>query len=58
MSGNRDIPRAIAIDFDGCLCDDKFPLIGDPNWDVIDRAKHEIPLGSKLILWTCREGTY
>ena len=56
MSDDRKIPRAIAIDFDGCLCEDKFPMIGEPNWDVIARAKHEVSLGSKLILWTCREG--
>lgn len=50
------LPRAIAIDFDGCLCEDKFPYIGNPNIDIINRAKAEIANGAKIILWTCREG--
>lgn len=48
--------KAIAIDFDGCLCVNKYPAIGAPNWAVIERAKREQELGAGLILWTCREG--
>ena len=48
--------KAIAIDFDGCLCTDAFPEIGEPNWAVINRAKTEQQAGAGLILWTCREG--
>lgn len=48
--------KAIAIDFDGCLCSDAYPVIGEPNWDVIERAKQEQRQGAGLILWTCREG--
>ena len=48
--------RAIAIDFDGCLCTNAYPSIGEPNWSVIARAKEEQAQGSGLILWTCREG--
>jgi len=48
--------KAIAIDFDGCLCTDAFPAIGEPNWAVINRAKAEQRAGAGLILWTCREG--
>ena len=48
--------KAIAIDFDGCLCTDAFPAIGEPNWAVINRAKAEQRRGAGLILWTCREG--
>ncbi len=48
--------KAIAIDFDGCLCTDAFPAIGKPNWDVVNRAKQEQRDGAGLILWTCREG--
>ena len=46
--------KAIAIDFDGCLCTDAFPAIGQPNWDVINRAKVEQQAGAGLILWTSR----
>ncbi len=48
--------KAIAIDFDGCLCTDEYPSIGQPNWAVINRAKAEQLAGAGLILWTCREG--
>ena len=49
--------KAIAIDFDGCLCADAFPEVGAPNWEIINKAKHEQRWhGAGLILWTCREG--
>ena len=48
--------KVIAIDFDGCICSENWPWIGEPNWNVINRAKDEQKNGAKLILWTCREG--
>lgn len=48
--------RVIAIDFDGCLCDNKYPEIGAPHIYVIRKAIHEQNHGAKLILWTCRDG--
>lgn len=48
--------RTIAIDFDGCLCEDAWPEIGEPHWDVIRAAIREQVSGASLILWTCREG--
>lgn len=48
--------KAIAIDFDGCLCSNAFPDIGAPNWVVITKAAKEQAAGAGLILWTCREG--
>ena len=48
--------KAIAIDFDGCLCTDKYPGVGRPNWRVISLALVEQAKGAGLILWTCREG--
>ena len=50
------IRKAIAIDFDGCLFSDDYPGIGEPNWNVIHKAKEEQAAGAGLILWTCREG--
>ena len=47
--------KAIAIDFDGCLCTNAYPEIGEPNWPVIRRAQAEQRAGAGLILWTCRE---
>ena len=48
--------RVIAVDFDGCLCDNAYPHIGAPNWRVIEAALKERADGAALILWTCREG--
>lgn len=48
--------KVIAVDFDGCLCTDAWPLAGKPNWGIINRAKEEQAAGAALILWTCREG--
>lgn len=48
--------KVIAIDFDGCLCQDDYPEIGKPNEDVIEQAKRLRRDGACLILWTCRAG--
>lgn len=48
--------KVIAVDFDGTLCENKFPEIGEPKWPVIFAAKAEQEKGAKLILWTCRTG--
>ena len=46
--------KAIAIDFDGCLCENNWPEIGAPHMDVITAAIDEKNNGAALILWTCR----
>lgn len=48
--------KIIAIDFDGTLCENEWPEIGDPNIELITYLKEEQKVGSKLILWTCRVG--
>lgn len=48
--------KAIAIDFDGCLCEWAWPEIGAPHTDVINKAIREQVNGTALILWTCRVG--
>ena len=48
--------KTIAIDFDGTLCADEYPGIGEPNEAVIAAAKAEQKYGARLILWTCRTG--
>ena len=49
--------KIIAIDFDGTLCTNNWPEIGDPNFELIDCLLAEQKVaGSKLILWTCRTG--
>lgn len=44
----------IAVDFDGTLCSDQYPDIGQPNQGLIHYLKDQKKNGSKLILWTCR----
>lgn len=48
--------KVIAIDFDGTLCENAWPEIGTPRWEVIERAKNAQSNGAALILWTCRDG--
>lgn len=48
--------KIIAVDFDGCLCQCAWPLIGKANDDVIQTLIQRRAQGDKLILWTCREG--
>jgi len=50
------VVKIIAVDFDGCLCSDKYPDIGDPNWSVIHELQSRKYNGDKIILWTCRDG--
>lgn len=48
--------KIIAVDFDGTLCENKWPEIGSPNEKVIEYLKNRQKSGDKLILWTCRTG--
>ena len=43
-----------AVDFDGTLCVNEYPLIGEPIQEVIDYVLDLQKEGNKLILWTCR----
>ena len=46
----------IAVDFDGTLCENQWPDIGDANEELISYLKKQQEDGSKIILWTCRTG--
>lgn len=46
----------VAIDFDGILCDNKFPSIGKPRYDVISLVRQMIDNDIEVILWTSRCG--
>lgn len=45
----------IAVDFDGTLCVQCFPEIGEPKQAVINFVKSHAARGTKIILYTCRE---
>ena len=46
--------KITAVDFDGTLCEEKWPQIGEPNHEVINYIKGKKAAGEKIILWTCR----
>jgi hypothetical protein len=48
--------EVIAVDFDGTLCENDWPGIGLPNYNLINYLKKKRQDGNvSLILWTCRE---
>lgn len=49
-------PFVYAVDFDGTLCENKWPDIGEPNLPLINFLKKEQEAGKKVILYTMREG--
>ncbi len=54
--GNDYMPYAIAVDFDGCLCENLYPAIGRPHPRVLNKLRVAQGQGARIILWTCREG--
>ena len=48
--------KIIAVDFDGTLCENNWPEIGEPRFGTITYLLKEKKQGAKLILWTCRVG--
>ena len=48
------LPYIVAVDFDGTLCEDRYPEIGEPKQDVIELVQSYQKEGCKTVLWTCR----
>lgn len=48
--------KVYAVDFDGVLCEDAYPIIGKPYVRNIEYLKNARKKGDKIILWTCRDG--
>lgn len=44
----------VAVDFDGILCRDEFPQIGEPNYGVVSLVREIIDAGHEVVLWTGR----
>ena len=53
---NRKMEKIIAVDFDGTLCENKYPEIGKPNLALIADLIMRKHNGDRVILWTCRSG--
>lgn len=47
--------ETFAVDFDGTLCENNWPEIGEPYHDMINWIKELRQMGHKVILWTCRD---
>lgn len=50
LNGNQ----VIAVDFDGTLCKQAWPEIGEENKILIEHLKEQQAAGARLILWTNR----
>ena len=48
----------IVIDFDGTICEHKFPDIGEPTPDVREALETLKKAGYRIIIHTCRTGSY
>ena len=46
----------VAIDFDGVLCQNEFPRIGPPNYEVVSLVRQLMDAGHEVVLWTSRNG--
>lgn len=44
----------IAVDFDGILCENAFPEIGAPDYEMISLVRQLIDAGHEVVLWTSR----
>lgn len=58
MSKFEGLPLIVAVDFDGTLCKDSYPYIGEPKYDMIALVKAYKDAGWKIVLWTCRTDEY
>lgn len=56
MTEGGNTRKVIAVDFDGVLCTERWPEIGEERPEVIQAALREQKAGAALILWTCRTG--
>lgn len=58
MSNNITLPKIVAVDFDGTLVMDQYPMIGPLYNDLFELCKKLRTLGVKIVLWTCRDGEF
>lgn len=54
MTDMSKLPYIVAVDFDGTLCENAFPEIGEPKQNIIQVIKNYKEKGFRIILWTCR----
>lgn len=47
-------PKRIAVDFDGTLCEQQFPGIGNPRDGAREALAAFRRMGYKVVIWSCR----
>lgn len=52
------LPKIVAVDFDGTIVQDRYPMIGEVNEDMLYTLRQLQDSGVELILWTSRDGEY
>lgn len=50
----NDLPKIVAVDFDGTLVEDNFPDIGRPYMEMFQTMIYLRSKGVKVVLWTSR----
>lgn len=50
-----ELPKIVAVDFDGTIVSDKYPEIGQTNLEMVSVLHQLTGQGVELILWTCRD---
>lgn len=56
LSAENVSGKIIAVDFDGTLCNSKFPNCGDVIAETAELIRKCSQNGATIILWTCRDG--
>jgi hypothetical protein len=46
--------KVVAVDFDGTICENAFPHVGAPKWNVIKKLREWHEQGHIIVIWTCR----
>lgn len=54
-ANNNEKRIVYAVDFDGTLCSNKYPGVGEPNIRLMKFLIKQRLDGNLVILWTCRE---
>lgn len=47
-------PKLFVCDFDGTICEHKFPLIGAPKHGVREALQRIRDKGYRIVIWSCR----
>jgi len=55
---NPELSFFIAVDFDGTICKDAFPDIGEPHWNIIYMLRGMYEDRKRICIHTCRVNSH